>query len=178
MLHNGLKSIAARLGLGTALAATVLTLTAPAQARDHYRGHGGDDAAIAIGAGIIGLAIGAAIADSHDDRYYDSGYYPARRYVTVRGYPGYYYYYDGYPNRYYRDRYYSRYYAPYYRDRWSRGRDWRYDGRDYSRDYYRDGRRDRHEYREGYRDGRHDGRHDGYRDRDDRGGEHRDWRRR
>ncbi|MCT2398888.1 hypothetical protein [Novosphingobium mangrovi (ex Huang et al. 2023)] len=161
------KTLAGRLGLGTALAASALMAASPAMARDHYRDRG-DDAAIAIGAGIIGLAIGAAIADNHDRRYYDRGWYPARRYVTVRGYPGYYYYYDGYPNRYYRDRYYDRYYAPYYRDRWSRGRDWRHDRRDYyrdRRDYYSDRRYDRHYGNRHYRDDR-DYRRD------------RDWRRR
>lgn len=143
-MKNTFRKFATRVGLGTALAASALVLASPAVARDHYRHRGGgDDAAIAIGAGIIGLAIGAAIADSNDDRYYDRGWYPARRYVTVRGRPGYYYYYDGYPNRYYHDRYYDRYYAPYYRDRWSRGRDWRDDRRDYRRDYRRDHHRDR-----------------------------------
>lgn len=148
---NGLK----KLGLGAALAASSLLVASPASARDHYRDRGGNDAAIAIGAGIIGLAIGAAIADNHDDRYYDRGWYPARRYVTVRGYPGYYYYYDGYPNRYYRDRYYSRYYAPYYRERWSRGydrhyysrRDWRHDRRDWRRDRRHDRREHRRDHR-------------------------------
>ena len=132
---NGLK----KLGLGAALAASALLAASPASARDHYRDRGGNDAAIAIGAGIIGLAIGAAIAD----------------YVTVRGYPGYYYYYDGYPNRYYRDRYYSRYYAPYYRERWSRGydrhfysrRDWHHDRRDWRRDRRHDRREHRRDHR-------------------------------
>lgn len=147
-MKTGLKALTARLGLGTALAATALLAASPATARDHYRRGGGDDAAIAIGAGIIGLAIGAAIADHDDDRYYDSGWYPERRYVTVRGYPGYYYYYEGRPNRYYHDRYYDRYYAPYYRDRWSRGRDWGYGHRGYDRDDY-----DRDDYgRHGHRD--------------------------
>jgi hypothetical protein len=44
----------------------------------HY-GHYNDDAAVALGAGIIGLAIGAAIAsnrnDRYDDRRYDDRYY-------------------------------------------------------------------------------------------------------
>lgn len=124
-MNNGLKTFAARVGLGTVLAASALAAASPAMAHGYYRHRGDDDAAIAIGAGIIGLAVGAAIADHDDDRYYDTGWYPARRYVTVEGYPGYYYYYDGYPNRYYRDRYYDRYYAPYRHDRW-RERDWRY----------------------------------------------------
>ena len=131
--------------------------TAPtqAEARDRWR-DGDNDAAIAIGAGIVGLAIGAMIADRDDDRYYDSRYYNNRRYVRVRGYPDYYYYYDGYPNRYYRDRYYDRDYRGYYNDRryyggnnrWQRGydrgnrmynRDWRgYGRRDYDRRRWRD----------------------------------------
>lgn len=67
-------------------ASTIVATAAPAQART-YRGHGGDGAAIAIGAGIVGLAIGAAIASDHgrrDDRYVEPGYrgpayYPADR---------------------------------------------------------------------------------------------------
>ncbi|PEQ12671.1 hypothetical protein B2G71_10200 [Novosphingobium sp. PC22D] len=136
-----------KIGLAAGVAAMVAGTATSAQARDRWdhRG-GGNDAAIAIGAGLVGLAIGAAIADRDDRRYYDRRYYPSRRYVRVRGYPGYYYYYDGYPNRYYRDRYYSRYYQPYYRDRyrsrWDRGygrvdrmyRGDRYDRRDYRHD--------------------------------------------
>ncbi|MPS67912.1 MAG: hypothetical protein E2586_05400 [Novosphingobium sp.] len=167
------------LGLATALAASALTASAPAMARDYYD-RGGNDAAVAIGAGIIGLALGAALADRDDGRYYDRGYYDSRRYVTVRDRPGYYYYYEGAPNRYYRDRYYDRYYAPYYRDRWA-GRDrwrddrrgWRDDRRgwghdrrwDRGRDGWRDDRR---------RDWRRDDRRRDDRRRDDR---RRDWRR-
>lgn len=138
-----------KLGLGAGLAAMTLAMSAPAEARDRWRDDRGDNAAIAIGAGLVGLAIGAALADRDDDRYYDRRHYPSRRYVRVRGYPDYYYYYDGYPNRYYRDRYYSRYYQPYYRDhydrryrnRWDRGynRVERWYGRDRDRrDHYRD----------------------------------------
>lgn len=161
------------LGLATALAASALTVSAPASARDYYDG-GGNDAAIAIGAGVIGLALGAALADRDDGRYYDRGYYDSRRYVTVRGRPGYYYYYDGAPNRYYRDRYYDRYYAPYYRERWG-GRDrWR-DGRHAWRDDRRGWRGDRRGWRDdrrGWRGDRWDRNRHGWRD--DR---RRDWRR-
>ena len=156
-----------KLGLGAALAASALLSASPAAARDPYYDRGGNDAAVAIGAGIIGLAIGAAIADRGDDRYYDRRYYGSRRYVTVRDRPGYYYYYAGNPNRYYRDRYYDRYYAPYYRDRWSSGRDWRRDNRDWRRERYHD-RRD-------WRDDRRNDRRDWRRDRRD---DRRDWRRR
>lgn len=130
----GFKKLGMALGLG-AIGAFSLATATPAAAK----GAGGDDAAIAIGAGILGLAVGAAIADRDDNRYYDRRYYSSRRYVTVRDRPGYYYYYDGYPNRYYRDRYYTRYYAPYYRERVSRRHD-RYDRR-YERRYDRHDRR-------------------------------------
>ena len=165
--------------LGAALAACAVTASSPAMARG---GYGDDTAAVAIGAGVIGLALGAAIADRGDRYYYDRGYYGSRRYVTVRGRPGYYYYYDGYPNRYYQDRYYDRYYAPYYREhygrpgwgrpgygrpvygrpgyapgpnRWNDHRGWD-NRRDYGhRDYGRHDDRGRHD------NGRHDnGRHD------------------
>lgn len=86
--------------LGTAMAAATLATAAPAQAHDgRGRRSGGDDAAIAVGAGIVGLAIGAAIASDHRDRdyYYDRGYYP-----RYRG--GYYYRsYPAYPRGYYRN---------------------------------------------------------------------------
>ena len=161
------KTLGKQLGLGAALIASTFAAVSPAEARDrYYRRGGGDDAAIAIGAGVIGLAIGAAIADRGDDRYYDRGYYDRRRYVTVRGRPDYYYYYEGSPNRYYRDRYYSRYYQPYYRERWS-GRDGYRGGRDYYRDGHRSwrDRHDRYDRRDGDRRWRdRDG--DGYRDRD------------
>ena len=62
--------------LASALAVTTLAAASPAMARDHRRGD--DTAAIAIGAGIIGLAIGAIVASSNDDdrrdRYYDNRY--------------------------------------------------------------------------------------------------------
>src|SRR6478735_6743428 len=84
-------------GLGIALAATALTAAAPADAQRwggyrHYN-RGGNTAAGALLGGIVGLGIGAAIANSGRDRYYDRGY---------RGY------YDAPPPRVvYRDRYYA-----------------------------------------------------------------------
>jgi len=144
-----------RYGLAAALAAGTFTAATSAEARDRGRHHGdGDEAAAIIGAGIVGLAIGAMIADRDDDYYYDRSYYRHRRYVSVSGYPGYYYYYDGYPNRYYRDRYYGRYYGRYYSNRWDRGYDrvdrWYGRGRgDYDRRYYRrDYRGDRRRWRD------------------------------
>lgn len=150
--------------MALALGAASLTAAGAAEAREHYRDHdNGEKVAIAIGAGLVGLAIGAALADRDDRHYYDRGYYHSRRYVRVSGYPGYYYYYDGYPNRYYRDRYYDRYYGRHYRDyrparhyrrdlyerrhydRWDRGQ--RRVERWYGRDRY-----DRNGYRRDYRD--------------------------
>lgn len=66
----------------------------PAEARDRWHDRrGGDDAAVAIGAGIVGLALGAAIASSGRDRddyyYYDEGHYYPRAY-HARPYPRYY----------------------------------------------------------------------------------------
>jgi len=147
-----------RLGLTAMIAAGMLMGATSAEARDRYRDRdGGDDAAIAIGAGIVGLAIGAMLADRDDDRYYDRGYYPSRRYVRVRGYPDYYYYYDGYPNRYYRDRYYDRHYRTWYRDSYRNGYRNRYDNR-WDRGYNRidrmyDRNRSRYDDRR-YRDNR------------------------
>lgn len=87
---NLVKKGALALGLA---ASTLAASAAPAQAHDGYYdrgGSGGDEAAIAIGAGIIGLALGAAIASDHGDRgpyYRERGYYAYPRYN--RG--GYYY---------------------------------------------------------------------------------------
>lgn len=107
-----------RLSLAIVLAASTFAAATTAEARG-YRGRG-DDAAIAIGAGIVGIAIGAAIADNHDDRYYyrDSGYY--------RPYPDRYYYYR--ERRYYRPHYDYRY-RNHYRER--DYRDYRHDRRGY-----------------------------------------------
>ena len=77
--------------LGATLAATALTAAAPADAQRWRRNRGGGDvAAGAVLGGIVGLGIGAAIASSNRDRfydrgYYDRGYYP-RGYVYDRGY--------------------------------------------------------------------------------------------
>lgn len=108
-------------GLGVALAATALTAAAPADAQRyrggyrHYNRGGGDVAAGAILGGIVGLGVGAAIANSGRDRYYDRGYGyydappPPRAYYD-RGY-GY-----GYGDRYdYRPSCYSQWrWDPYY----------------------------------------------------------------
>lgn len=116
----------------TAVAAGLATLAlsaVPAQARDDYfRGHdrGGDDAAIAIGAGVVGLALGAALASSSRDRdyYYDDGYYEPRGYY-YRSYPR---YYGGYDKRYYRHhrRSHNGWRGDRYRG-WGHNRNWRGD---------------------------------------------------
>ena len=117
---------AAKLGLALALAATATIAAAPAEARDRYGRHrGGDDAAIAIAAGIAGLAIGAAISDNggrhYNDRYNRGGYY----YPQYRGgyYNNGYEQYNGYYNNNYDQRYrnYDRRYRDYDRyDRYGR----------------------------------------------------------
>src|ERR1700761_1723960 len=74
MLTAGL----AALTLGSAVAAAAVPATADARPYyGHYYRHGNGGAAVA--AGIAGLAIGAAIADSGRPHYYGYGY----------GYPGY-----------------------------------------------------------------------------------------
>lgn len=79
--------------LAASLAVTSMVATPAAEARDGRRDHHGDDAALAIGAGVVGLAIGAAIASNRNDRYYR---YP-------RGYYYDNYYYQNYPDIYYRN---------------------------------------------------------------------------
>lgn len=99
--------------LTTALAAVtfagaVAATTAPAQARDYrdyrrYDRHRGNDAGVAVAAGIAGLALGAALSSSgrargysdydrgyYRDRYYGGGYYGGgyygRSYYAPRAY--------------------------------------------------------------------------------------------
>ncbi len=83
--------------LAGALGATVMATAAPAEAHGWHRGGGG--AGLAIGAGILGVAVGAAIASDH----------PHRGYVVEEGYapppPPPSYYYEG-------PAYYGGYYAP------------------------------------------------------------------
>ncbi|MFC0205925.1 hypothetical protein [Novosphingobium soli] len=61
--------------IAAGLAATAVAGVTPAMARDGYRDND-NTAAVAIGAGILGLAIGAIAASSDDDhdRYYDNRY--------------------------------------------------------------------------------------------------------
>jgi hypothetical protein len=94
---------------GLALAGTLAVTAAPAEAqRYRYRDRDlGDRAALAIGAGIIGLGIAASIANRGG--YYDRGYYGGGYYGA-----GYDPYYRGGYNRGYYDR---RYRRSYYRNR-------------------------------------------------------------
>ncbi len=78
-----MTNVLTKVGLGVALAATSLTVAAPAEAQRYYHRDRGSDAGTAIVAGIAGLAIGAAIASSSNDRYYDRGY--DNRYYYDRG---------------------------------------------------------------------------------------------
>ena len=113
------------------LAATAAVSATPAMARDYHRGND-NTAAIAIGAGVIGLALGAIIAsDKNDnDRYRD------RRYVTNSGWS----YRDGY--------YWDRDGRRYSRDAYERRS--RYDRDDRYYDRRRGYDRDRGDYRRGY----------------------------
>ena len=112
-----MNDILKKAGLGVALAATALTVAAPADAQRYrgYRHHrGGNAAGAAIVGGIIGLGLGAAIASSNNNRYYDRGY-GNRGYGYGYGQPGYYPR-AGYYNRDYRPRrcWVERRYDPYY----------------------------------------------------------------
>ena len=96
--------------LGAALIAATTMAAAPADARDYYRyGRHHDRTGTAIAAGVVGLAIGAALASNNRGRYYNDRYYN-----------------DGYYNRNYRGSYYpqSYYYYPqnqgYYYDNYNR----------------------------------------------------------
>src|SRR3954464_12496354 len=62
--------------MGLGVAATLVATASPADAqyRRHYRGYRHDNTGVAIGAGILGLGIGAAIASSNRSRYYDPYY--------------------------------------------------------------------------------------------------------
>jgi len=103
-----MKGIWTRVGLSVTLAATALTVAAPAEAQRWRRNRGGDVATSALIGGVVGLGVGAAIASSNRDRWYrdryydrrgawgprrgwrgyDRGYYPPRGYYAPRGYYG------------------------------------------------------------------------------------------
>lgn len=89
--------------LAAGLAASALLSAAPAEAQRYWRhrDRGGDTAAGAIIGGVIGLGLGAAIASSNRDRYYDRNYYDRGYYYDDRSY------YAPPPRVYYRERYYA-----------------------------------------------------------------------
>jgi hypothetical protein len=88
--------------LAGGLVATALASAAPAEAQRYWRhrDRGGDTAAGALIGGVIGLGLGAAIASSNRDRYYDRNYYD-RGYYDDRAY------YAPPPRVIYRERYYA-----------------------------------------------------------------------
>ena len=100
-----------RAGIAAALTLGAMTVTPSAEAQSryyHHRGHG-DATGAAIAGGVIGLALGAAIASSGHRDYYDDGYYYGRPRGYYYGYPRTYYY-RSYPRYYYYDRYPRHYY--------------------------------------------------------------------
>lgn len=115
-----MKTIITKAVLGLTLGATALTAAAPAEAQ-RYRYRDRDRAGTAIVAGIAGIAIGAAIAGSSRDRYYDRryraydrGYYNYDNYYQQRGYyPRDSYYYRDYERRGWRGCTVRRVYDPY-----------------------------------------------------------------
>ncbi len=100
-MRRSLAAAMAAITFGGAVAATA----APAEARpyrgDYGRRHHNNDAGVAIAAGVVGLALGAAIAGNNNSRsYYDRGYGRGygRAYAPAYAYgPGYGY---GPPPRY------------------------------------------------------------------------------
>lgn len=134
-------SIMRKIGLTGALAATALATATPAMAQDYRRG-GDNTAAVAIGAGVVGLALGAILASNNDrDHYREPGYGYASDWEYRDGW-----YWDRQGHRYSRDDY-----ARYHRD--DRG-GWHNDGRGDGRadhvDYRRGYDRDRGEFRRGF----------------------------
>jgi hypothetical protein len=114
-----------RIITGLALSVGMASIAVPADARSWRHHGGGDDTALAIGAGIVGLGIGVALASDHgggryysyDDGPYYGSYYgsyygppPYRAYYGYRSYrPGYY----GSRHRYRGGCYTRRVYDPY-----------------------------------------------------------------
>jgi hypothetical protein len=93
-----MTSVFRKIALGLTAVSTLAVTATPADAQRyrHYRHHG-DRTGLAIGAGILGLGVGAAIASSNRG-YYDRGYYG-----------------DPYSGGYYNDGYYGNGYGYDYR---------------------------------------------------------------
>ncbi|QDK31539.1 hypothetical protein [Sphingomonas sp. IC081] len=141
-------SIMRKIGLSGALAATALAAATPAMAQDYRRG-GDNTAAVAIGAGVVGLALGAILASSNDHHrdYADYGYDTGYGRAWTSGWEfrdGWYWDRDG--RRHSRDEY-----ARYHRND-GRGQNWGgHDGRGGDHGDYRRGYdRDRDDFRRGY----------------------------
>lgn len=103
-MANRMMSKIGGVAAGVAALSLVTATAASADPRyyRHHRGNGGDVATAAIAAGIVGLAVGAAISDNdhRDRRYYDD-----RRYAPPPPPPPRYGYGYGYaPRPYYDDR--------------------------------------------------------------------------
>ena len=127
-------SMTKKIAMAVALGASALTASAPASAQ-YYHGYRHErydnGAGVAIGAGILGLALGAAIASGSDQhrtyRSYDNGYYNDG--YSTNGYynNGYSYDYrtvpqyndDGYERQYRRHRAYQHCFAEQTYDRYS-----------------------------------------------------------
>jgi hypothetical protein len=97
-MRKTLTAAMAAMTLGGAVCATA----APAQARDHgwhggyggYGGYGGhyyrhDNGGAAIAAGVVGLALGAALASNSHSYYYDRPYYRGGYYDSYYYAPAY-----------------------------------------------------------------------------------------
>ncbi|GAO40380.1 hypothetical protein SCH01S_48_00380 [Sphingomonas changbaiensis NBRC 104936] len=104
--------LSTKLTAGLLAGATLLAASTPADAQWHHRyyGHRGDRAGLALGAGALGLALGAAIGSSSHRGYYGDGYYGGGYYGRPYAYG-----YGGYGDGYYAQPYgygYGSYYAP------------------------------------------------------------------
>src|SRR6476469_9324925 len=83
-----MTSVLKKAVIGLAAASTLAVTATPADAQYRRYRHHDDDAAWAIGAGIVGLGIGAAIA-SGNHGYYNRGYYNDPYYGGYGYAPGY-----------------------------------------------------------------------------------------
>jgi hypothetical protein len=102
--------LSTKITAGLIAGATLVAAATPAEAQyrhRYYRHHRGNDAAVALGAGALGLALGAAIGSSSRRGY--SGYYGGGYYGRPYAYNG---YYGGYYGRPYDGYGYRSYYAP------------------------------------------------------------------
>ena len=91
-MNRNLKTTIGRVAAGLAALAMVAGSTAAsAQSYRHgggyygHRGHHGNDAGVAIAGGIVGLALGAAIAGNNNGHYNNRGYGYAQPYGYAEG---------------------------------------------------------------------------------------------